>query len=244
MPKKPMYPHVPKKKEPQFPHTPKGRPLPQNRGVEGLKHYWVERNVPYGTWAIVEAFPGGTVRSPFDTKEEAIEREEQIARSYEWNLQLVPSPQEKFPKQHEALKKLYPYEFVEYHDDGDLTIQLLQETYPGSHQLKPTQLIVVTTDGLTFREITPSTIDLLAKTEGDPISKYCCRLCGECAPEELLEEGRFLDRITWLREHYQEKHPGKWGEMSPMTISYGEPVKPEYRHLLDMVDEPLPPEAY
>ncbi|MBU0777781.1 hypothetical protein KKF82_05945 [Patescibacteria group bacterium] len=87
-------------------------------------------------------------------------------------------------------------------------------------------------------------LDLLAKTEGDPVSKYCCRQCGECAPEELLEEGRFFDRITWLREHYEEKHPGMWGEMSPMTIEGGELVKPEYRHLLDMVDEPLPPEAY
>ena len=35
-----------------------------------------------------------------------------------------------------------------------------------------------------------------------------------------------------------------WGEMSPMTIEGGELVKPEHRHLLDMVDEPLPPEAY
>ncbi len=65
-------------------------------------------------------------------------------------------------------------------------------------------------------------INLLAKTEGDPISKYCCSICGDCAPEEFLEEGRFLDRITWLREHYQEKHPGKWGEMAPMTIAGGE----------------------
>jgi len=86
--------------------------------------------------------------------------------------------------------------------------------------------------------------DFLAKTEGDPITKYCCRQCGECAPADLLEEGRFFDRITWLREHYEEKHPGMWGEMSPMTIEGGELVKPEYRHLLDMVDEPLPPEAY
>jgi len=84
----------------------------------------------------------------------------------------------------------------------------------------------------------------LAKTEGDPISKYCCSQCGECVSADLLEEGRFLDRITWLREHYQEKHPGMWGEMSPMTIEDGELVRPEHRHLLDMVDEPLPPEAY
>ena len=86
--------------------------------------------------------------------------------------------------------------------------------------------------------------DLLASTEDGPISKYCCSICDDCAPEELLEEGRFLDRITWLRGHYNQKHPGKWGGMSPMTILVGELVKPEHRHLLDMVNEPLPPEAY
>ena len=35
-------------------------------------------------------------------------------------------------------------------------------------------------------------LDLLASTEGDPIRKFCCSICGECAPEELLEEGEFL----------------------------------------------------
>lgn len=45
----------------------------------------------------------------------------------------------------------------------------------------------------------------------DP-KKFCCRLCGACAPENLLERGRFLDRIAWLREHYKMSHPGKWGK--------------------------------
>ena len=58
----------------------------------------------------------------------------------------------------------------------------------------------------------PEEINLLAKTEGNPISKYCCRQCGDCAPEELLEEGKFLERISWLRRHYTEKHPGIWGK--------------------------------
>ena len=88
------------------------------------------------------------------------------------------------------------------------------------------------------------TIELLASTEGDPIRKFCCRQCGECAPKELLEEGRFLDRISWLRSHYKEKHPGMWGKMSPMTVEDGEPVSPEYRHLVGLVSEPLPKEAY
>jgi hypothetical protein len=87
------------------------------------------------------------------------------------------------------------------------------------------------------------TIERLASTEGDPIRKFCCRLCGECAPKELLEEGKLLERMTWLRHHYQEKHPGKWGKMTPMTVTEGEPVSPEYRHLASLVREPLPKEA-
>jgi len=62
------------------------------------------------------------------------------------------------------------------------------------------------------KELTPATIALLATTEGNPVRKFCCRQCGECAPAELLEEGRFPDRITWLRHHYKEKHPGIWGK--------------------------------
>jgi len=88
-----------------------------------------------------------------------------------------------------------------------------------------------------------SSLELLASTEGDPIRKFCCRQCGECAPKELLEEGRFLDRISWLRGHYQAKHPGMWGKMSPMTVEDGEPVSLEYRHLASLVREPLPKEA-
>ncbi len=92
-------------------------------------------------------------------------------------------------------------------------------------------------------QLTHATIDFLASTEVDPIKKFCCRLCGECAPKELLKEGRFLDRISWLRSHYKEKHPGMWGKMSPMTVEDGEPVSPEYRHLASLVREPLPKEA-
>ena len=87
------------------------------------------------------------------------------------------------------------------------------------------------------------TIELLASIEGDPIRKCCCRKCGECAPKELLEEGRFLDRIAWLRSHYKEKHPGMWGKRLPLTVEDGEPVSPEYRHLASLVSEPLPKEA-
>jgi len=42
--------------------------------------------------------------------------------------------------------------------------------------------------------------------------KFCCRLCGACAPEHLLKRGRFFERIAWLRDHYKMAHPGKWGK--------------------------------
>jgi hypothetical protein len=61
------------------------------------------------------------------------------------------------------------------------------------------------------REQPGGSLELLASTEGDPIRKFCCRQCGECAPKELLEEGRFPDRIVWLKNHYKAKHPGMWG---------------------------------
>ena len=91
---------------------------------------------------------------------------------------------------------------------------------------------------------TGGSLELLASTEGDPIRKFCCRQCGECAPTELLAEGRFLDRISWLRSHYEAKHPGMWGTMSPMTVEGGGLVPPEYRHLVGLISEPLPKDAY
>jgi hypothetical protein len=264
MSKQPLYPHQPKKRQPLFPHVPGSRQAERLPATEEEpRHFWVEKNVPYETWAIVEAFPGGTVRSPFDTKEEAIERENDIAEYREWKIKLVPSPQEKFPKQYAALKNLYPYEFVQYHDDGDLTIQQLVPK-PGAkppvpfHELIKGTKYVLTTDGEIFishtgeealkkimgeEEFLSQTIELLAKTEGDPISKFCCSQCGECAPEELLEEGRFPDRISWLRRHYAEKHPGMWGKMTPMTVVDFEQLSPEYRHLASLIREPLPEEA-
>jgi rubrerythrin len=73
----------------------------------------------------------------------------------------------------------------------------------------------------TIVDISPETLAYLAKAEGDPKgspTKFCCRLCGECAPEELLEEGKFPERIAWLRHHYKEKHPGMWGKMQAAVL--------------------------
>jgi len=85
-------------------------------------------------------------------------------------------------------------------------------------------------------ELSLETIELLAETEGDPIRKFCCRQCGECAPAELLEEGRFLDRITWLRSHYKEKHPGIWGKMASVVIPT-EPSPPSPKDELEFVSD-------
>lgn len=42
--------------------------------------------------------------------------------------------------------------------------------------------------------------------------QFCCSICGACAPDELLAEGRFFDRMAWLRDHYKTTHPGEWGK--------------------------------
>jgi len=68
-------------------------------------------------------------------------------------------------------------------------------------------------------ELTPATIDLLAATEGDPLRKFCCRQCGECAPKEFLEEGKFPERIAWLRSHYKVKHPSMWGKVAVTPVT-------------------------
>jgi len=74
-----------------------------------------------------------------------------------------------------------------------------------------------------MKELEGVDLELLAATEGDPIRKFCCRQCRECAPVELLEEGKFPERIAWLRSHYKEKHPGMWGRMQP-AVTPTEPL--------------------
>ena len=50
------------------------------------RHYKVLKNEPYGTWRIEELWDSGTIRSPFITAEEAIEREELIAEVHGFTL--------------------------------------------------------------------------------------------------------------------------------------------------------------
>ncbi len=117
------------------------------RETEVMK-YRVEKNEPYDTWAIVELWPGGTVRTPFESKEVAIKREEEIGEYYGWKLKRAEltkaqedllDPQ-RFPKRREALDKLRGYDVVEVHDDGDLTVRSRGKLY------------VVTTEGQMFEQ--------------------------------------------------------------------------------------------
>ncbi len=48
----------------------------------------VVENKPYGTYAVLELWAGGVVRSPFATREEAIEQEQSI-RDYYSDLELI-----------------------------------------------------------------------------------------------------------------------------------------------------------
>jgi len=59
-------------------------------------------------------------------------------------------------------------------------------------------------------------VALLAKVETNPIRKFCCRECDECAPTELLEESRLLDRLSWLRTHVEAKHPVRLAPPPPI----------------------------
>jgi len=110
--------------------------------------YRVEQNKPYSTWAIVELFPGGTVRSPFTTREEAIKREEEIGEYYGWKLmrvELTPAEtalldNQRFPQRTAALAKLKGYDVIYVHDDGDLTVRSRGKLY------------VVTTEGQAFKQ--------------------------------------------------------------------------------------------
>jgi hypothetical protein len=88
------------------------------------------------------------------------------------------------------------------------------------------EVAVSTNNSIPFnrKNVIDWTYDLLhpeqfsAMTIWEPLTKFCCRLCGECAPAELLAEGKFPDRMAWLRRHYEEKHPGMWGSMSSFSM--------------------------
>ncbi len=218
MPKEPLYPHVPKSRQPQFPHV-KGQKvkslLPQTRDK---RHYWVEQNLPYHTWAIRELWSGGLVRSPFSSKIEAMEREDEIARAYGWEVQRVPAPMERFPKQAEALMKLPGYEVLQYHDDGDLTVKSQGKFW------------VVTTEGQAFER------KFQAATGPLPVVTVICPICDK---EIKVPEYNAVTRSDALREHLKKEHP-MHPLLAQVTIEGGEPVPPQYRDLVGLISEPIP----
>jgi len=40
-----------------------------------------------------------------------------------------------------------------------------------------------------------------------PLRKFCCSICGVCAPKETLKHGKLKERMAWLRSHRKAKHP-------------------------------------
>ena len=44
-----------------------------------------------------------------------------------------------------------------------------------------------------------------------PLKSFRCSICGKSVPKRFLEEGMFEERMEWLRKHYSDKHPGKFG---------------------------------
>ena len=43
-----------------------------------------------------------------------------------------------------------------------------------------------------------------------PLKSFGCSICGAQAPKEYLKEGKFEQRMAWLRRHYSKKHPRKF----------------------------------
>jgi hypothetical protein len=229
MPKEPLYPHVPKSREPQFPHVPRGQQpatkLPAPR-YEFFPESVKGRLPPIGTTGEqkdpivqVKFFTPWTNWTwygiEFDGKD----------IFFGWVVGLEKEFGSFSLSELQSLK-------------GPAGLKIERDIYFAPKPIS--QVMKEHGESLAL----PATIELLASTEGDPIRKFCCRQCGECAPKEFLEEGKFLDRISWLRSHYQTKHPGMWGKRLPLTmIKDFEPVSPQYRHLVGLVSDPLPKEA-
>ena len=218
MSKEPLYPHIPKKKEPLFPHGTKAGKEPWQMTLEEYAYVSAEKyghGKPRIEW--LKAGYGEAYRSHKTAVERALREGKPVPAEV---LAGYPYLRERMAKD-KISRDSFGKDYGELSAERQLGVDLAY-----------------------LRDQEKLNLDLLASTEGDPIRKFCCRLCGECAPKELLEEGRFLDRISWLRSHYQAKHPGMWGKMSPMTVEDGEPVSPQYRHLTSLVSEPLPEDAY
>ena len=228
MPKELLYPHVAKSRQPQFPHTPKGR-----KPVEKLPQTLPQTGTCYAdAWRfLIKEEEGELIHGTlFSGGRRMGHAWVETSTGWVWE----PETGRFFTRLGFESSFAPVIESRYTPEEAAIMVARTNSLGPWSEQERLQYL----------GGSRPQTLELLSSTEGDPIKKFCCRLCGECAPKELLEEGKFLDRISWLRSHYQAKHPGMWGKMSPMTVEDGESVSPEYRHLASMVREPLPKEAY
>ena len=46
-----------------------------------------------------------------------------------------------------------------------------------------------------------------------PLKSFGCSICGRQAPTEYRQDGKFKERMSWLRRHYKRFHPKKFREM-------------------------------
>ena len=68
-------------------------------------------------------------------------------------------------------------------------------------------------------------------------------VCPICGKEIEVPDYNAVTRSDALREHLKREHP-KHPLLAQVTIEGGEPVSPQYRHLVSLVSEPLPKDAY
>lgn len=201
---KPLYPHVPKKKEPLFPHRPGTSTIPEPLASEfrlsivGMP--FAGAGIGELQWETVleEKIIIVTVTNIVGVKQYDLEIDFRDSVARISNLMAGYT----LPFAETARGELWWSATI-----NNTTVEV---EVSGIRLL--TQIQLEDAFANSIARIEEVSISSLARTEGNPISKYCCRRCGDCAPEELLEEGKFLERISWLRHHYQERHPGIWGK--------------------------------
>ncbi len=114
-----------------------------DRTGEGVREYRVQENAACGTWSIVELWPGGISRSPFQTRQEAKEWEEEFARRQGQRVRQVEFSNDElallglqnFPRRTQAIGGLGDYDVIYVHRNGSLTVRSRGKFY------------IVTTDG-------------------------------------------------------------------------------------------------
>ena len=46
-----------------------------------------------------------------------------------------------------------------------------------------------------------------------PLKSFNCTICGMGCPREWLQDGKFKERLAWLRRHYKFHHPDEFQRM-------------------------------